>query len=226
MVEKWKDIPDYVYYYKVSNYGNIKKVRGLKEKMMKPCKSNEYLNVGLSKNGVKKTFFIHQLVAMAFLGHKLQGHKLVIDHIDNNKLNNKVNNLQIVTSRHNVTKDSRGVSKYIGVCFVKKTNKWKSIISVNGKSVYLGSFSKQSDAAKVYKEALKIIDLESETNKIEKIKLMAKKNKSVGAPEKPQSEKVIPVTFYTKLKNVNELGGIENARFKAKQLFEGYLNNK
>jgi hypothetical protein len=53
-----------------------------------------------------------------------------------------------------------------------------------------------------------------------------KKNKSVGAPEKPQSEKVIPVTFYTKLKNVNELGGIENARFKAKQLFENHINNK
>jgi hypothetical protein len=55
---------------------------------------------------------------------------------------------------------------------------------------------------------------------------MAKKNKSVGAPEKPQSEKVVPVTFYTKLKNVTELGSIENARFKAKELFENYLNGK
>jgi hypothetical protein len=55
---------------------------------------------------------------------------------------------------------------------------------------------------------------------------MAKKNKSVGAPEKPQSEKVVPVTFYTKLKNVTELGSIDNARFKAKELFENHINNK
>jgi hypothetical protein len=55
---------------------------------------------------------------------------------------------------------------------------------------------------------------------------MAKKIKPVGAPIKPISEKVVPILFYTKRKNVDELGSIENARFKAKQLFENYLNNK
>jgi hypothetical protein len=55
---------------------------------------------------------------------------------------------------------------------------------------------------------------------------MAKRKKPVGAPIKPESEKVVPILFYTKRKNVDELGNIENARYKAKQLLEDYINNK
>jgi hypothetical protein len=55
---------------------------------------------------------------------------------------------------------------------------------------------------------------------------MAKKNKPVGAPSKPESEKVVPILFYTKRKNVDEIGGVENARFKAKELFEQLINKQ
>lgn len=55
---------------------------------------------------------------------------------------------------------------------------------------------------------------------------MAKRKKPVGAPIKPESEKVVPILFYTKRKNVDEIGGVENARFKAKELFENHINNK
>jgi hypothetical protein len=55
---------------------------------------------------------------------------------------------------------------------------------------------------------------------------MAKRKKPVGAPIKPESEKVVPILFYTKRKNVDEIGGVENARFKAKELFENHINNQ
>jgi hypothetical protein len=53
---------------------------------------------------------------------------------------------------------------------------------------------------------------------------MAKRKKPVGAPSKPESEKVVPILFYTNRKNVDEIGGVENARVKAKELFENHIN--
>ena len=55
---------------------------------------------------------------------------------------------------------------------------------------------------------------------------MANKIKSVGRPKKVESDKVLSVTFYTKNKNIKEIGGMDNARFKAKELFENHINNK
>ena len=55
---------------------------------------------------------------------------------------------------------------------------------------------------------------------------MAKRKKPVGAPIKPESEKVVPILFYTKRKNVEALGSLEDARFKAKQLLENFINNQ
>ena len=99
MIENWKDIPDYNGKYQVSDLGNVRSidrmVRGryglikLKGRVLKKgISSNGYYTVNLSVNDKNKTFLVHQLVAIVFLNHKPNGHKLVIDHIDNNKLNN------------------------------------------------------------------------------------------------------------------------------------------
>jgi hypothetical protein len=61
---------------------------------------------------------------------------------------------------------------------------------------------------------------------LSKIIAMANKIKSVGRPKKVESDKVLSVTFYTKNKNIKEIGGMDNARFKAKELFENHINNK
>jgi len=53
---------------------------------------------------IKKEYRVHQLVAMHFLNHIPNKHTFVIDHIDGNKLNNNVNNLQIITNHQNLTK--------------------------------------------------------------------------------------------------------------------------
>lgn len=52
----------------------------------------------------KKEYRIHQLVAATFLNHKIDGFKAVVDHVDGNKLNNHVSNLQIVTQFQNLIK--------------------------------------------------------------------------------------------------------------------------
>lgn len=98
----WKDIKGYEGLYQVSNLGNVKSL--IRNIILKPDVSTGYNRVRLTKrNGSKRKLFqIHQLVAVAFLNHKIDGYNKVIDHIDENPLNNNVNNLRIVSQRDNI----------------------------------------------------------------------------------------------------------------------------
>ena len=71
-----------------------------------------------------------------------------------NSLNNNVNNLQVITKRENSSKDKKGISKYTGVTFNKKTNKWRSQIWINGQNKTLGSFDDELEAHRAYQKEL------------------------------------------------------------------------
>jgi len=167
-LEVWKDIPGYEGLYQVSNLGNVKSLpkewvsgKGLVKKhngkiLKGGTISSEYITVQLYFNGNRKTYQIHQLVAMAFLNHIPNGHELVIDHINDNKLDNRVENLQIVTARFNCYKtQGKYTSKYKGVSWHKKSNKWVSQITINGMVKHLGLFNCELEASKAYQKALK-----------------------------------------------------------------------
>ena len=80
---------------------------------------------------------------------------MVVDHIDNNSLNNCLDNLQIITPRKNTSKDRKGhSSKYIGVTWHKQASKWVVHILNNNKREYLGLFEIELDAANAYKKRL------------------------------------------------------------------------
>jgi len=169
MEEIWKDIPNYEGYYQISNLGKVKR---LKRKTIRPkgfanieeiilksgLAKSGYLTVSLTKDKKAKTHTMHQLVAITFLNHKPCGYDSVIDHIDNDKLNNKIDNLQITTVRHNSSKDRKNTSsKYTGVCFVKRENKWSASIVINKKNVSLGQYKNEYDAHLAYQNKLKEI---------------------------------------------------------------------
>ena len=167
-MEIWKDINGYEGYYQVSNLGRVKSLKRwvnnksnggyfIKEKILVSCPDkNGYLMVGLYKNN-KKSFKVHKLVASAFLNHTAN-HKMVVDHIDNNKLNNAVENLQIITTRKNLSKDKKGTSKYTGVYWKPQDNKWISSIYINNKKTHLGSFDCELRASIAYNFALTQLD--------------------------------------------------------------------
>lgn len=95
MKEIWKDIAGYEGLYQVSNLGNVKS----KRKILKPI-DGEYKKVGLSKNGIQNTLYIHRLVANAFLENS--NNYTHINHKDENKHNNNVNNLEWCTNKYNI----------------------------------------------------------------------------------------------------------------------------
>ena len=166
MEEIWRDVEGYEGLYQVSNFGNVKSLarvvkwkntkRTIKEKLLKlGFDFRGYLVVGLCKEGKLKTKRIHVLVAIAFLNHTPDGtQKIVVDHIDNNKLNNNLENLQLTSNRHNCSKDKKGTSKYTGVSWHKASKKWASQIRINGKVKHIGYFSNEIDASKAYQSKL------------------------------------------------------------------------
>jgi len=162
--EIWRSVVGYEGLYMVSDLGNVRSLdrigadgRLWKGKLKKQTVgSNGYLQVKLTKEGRFKDRTIHQLLAEAFLGHIPNGYESVVNHIDFNKTNNSVENLEIVSPRENGNKKHLpSTSKYIGVCWSKEKDKWKTSICLNKKTQYhLGYFEDEEEAAKAYEVIL------------------------------------------------------------------------
>ena len=98
--EIWRDICGYEGLYKVSNFGRVKSLHCGREKLLKAGVSNTgYANMSLTKTKTKKNFHVHALVAGAFLPNP-EG-KRELNHIDGNKTNNRVENLEWITGSEN-----------------------------------------------------------------------------------------------------------------------------
>jgi len=104
-----------------------------------------------------KRYYYHRLVWQLYY-NKMIPENYEIDHIDGNKLNNKIENLRIVSSREN--KQNQVVHRnghLYGCYFSKKTGKWVALIRINGKRINLGAYSTELHAHNIYKIACSII---------------------------------------------------------------------
>ena len=98
-VEIWKDIKGYEGYYQASNLGRIKSIRA-KKIMSTEKHSRGYPQINFHVNGVRKILYIHRIIAETFLENndKLK----TVDHIDENKKNNSINNLKWCSQNENM----------------------------------------------------------------------------------------------------------------------------
>lgn len=135
MNEVWKDIPNYEGYYQISNLGRVKSLKRIiirrdgkpylqKEKNLKLSKNHKgYLICNLSKNYKAKFKQVHRLVAETFIQNP--NNLPQVNHIDGNKENNCVDNLEWITNYDNMQH-----SIETGLRDVKKiTNKLKEVNS-------------------------------------------------------------------------------------------------
>lgn len=97
----------------------------------------------------KQNYYTHRLVFFIHYGFMPE----TIDHIDNNPRNNKIENLREASyseNLRNTTKKTKALSRFKGVTFSKKDNKWVSRIKLIDKRITLGYFDNETDAAKAY----------------------------------------------------------------------------
>jgi hypothetical protein len=152
--ECWRSIDGYINY-QVSNIGRVRNAdtgRILKPNIL----PNGYYMIGLYKDGKVKRFYIHRLVAHEFIENP--NNKKFVDHIDNDRTNNCINNLRWATKTENGEnrlKRKNTSSTYKGVHWAKREQKWHARITIDRKQKHLGYFDDEEEAARVYNEAAK-----------------------------------------------------------------------
>lgn len=115
--------------------------------------SNGYISVSIG--GRSET--LHTILASCFLGYVANNRQKCVDHVNNVKTDNRLENLQVISVRKNTSKDknkSDTSSIYIGV-YKDSPNRWVARIRVDGKKVYLGSYKCEFAAHLAYQKALK-----------------------------------------------------------------------
>lgn len=104
-LEEWRDIPNWVGFYQVSSKGKIKRIWGWRGNSLRsgtPSGRYGYWHIGIQRGRKAKReyFYLHVLVALAFIGPCPDG--MEVNHIDGNKNNNAISNLEYITHAANV----------------------------------------------------------------------------------------------------------------------------
>lgn len=126
MQEIWKDVKGYEGLYQVSNLGNVYSTKTAKI-LKSQISGKGYKTVCLHKNNVPHTNQLHRLIAQAFIPNP--NNYPQINHIDGNKTNNNINNLEWCDQSYNIKEAYRLglMPRYRSGSFVKKHNRNKLV---------------------------------------------------------------------------------------------------
>lgn len=156
----WIDIQNYEGLYQINKKGEVRSVdrvrfngkyyQKFKGKILSPQKNSRgYYEVTLSKNGISNKLLVHQLVYYTFSGDSKK-HNFVVDHKDENKLNNAFSNLQLISHRKNCQKSRSSSTGQ--TCIYKERGKYRVKIFIDGKTKHIGYFDSMGDAINAYNQ--------------------------------------------------------------------------
>ena len=144
---KKKDIIGYENLYEIYDDGRVYSKK--RKIFMKPViNSKGYYKVNLRKDNKGTTYQIHRLIAIHFIPNP--HNKSQVDHIDRNRLNNSIKNLQWATHQENgcnrTVRSNKKKGKYVGVDWIESINKWITYVVINGKQKHIGYYDDEEVA--------------------------------------------------------------------------------
>ena len=142
--EEFKEIRDTEGLYHISNKGRLIKLDTPFKLLVPGSIKRGYLIYSINSKSIKA----HQLVAQEFIGHIINGHSSVVDHINHDTLDNSVENLQIISNRENSSK--KKVRKYNLPMGVTKTKSNTYIARAAKRRIHLGTFPTPEEAHQAY----------------------------------------------------------------------------
>ena len=147
------DYANYLFKYDPKTGNLYRRVKGTEEFRSKPAGTKTktgYIQIGV--NG--KLYLAHRIIML--LVNKNLSDDYQVDHIDHNRLNNKLNNLRVVSQSGNMrnsgvrSDSSTGVT---GVVYLEGARKYRANIFVRGKRIHIGLYQTLEEAATARKEA-------------------------------------------------------------------------
>jgi hypothetical protein len=151
-VEQWLDVVGYEGLYMASDKGRVKRLVGKgcrKERQLKPIDKDGYVVYGLSKGNKTAMCTAHRIMMIAFNGAS----ELTVDHLDGDKGNNVLSNLEYVCDRTNVSRrfgNDVPTSKHRGISYHKQSGKWRAQVTKNKKHMWSAYFDTELDALNAY----------------------------------------------------------------------------
>lgn len=224
MEEIWKDVSGHDISYQISNTGRIRRLKseilidGNRRTRTLPAKelvprdnSNGYFYIKLFHP--HKQYHVAHLVWDYFGNGAIRGKNTHIDHINSNRSDNRISNLQLLTARENTSKGQQRMvhtSEYTGV-EKRKNGKWWAKIRIDGKQHYLGQWDNELDAKTEYDRVLSvyiqtgIFDKKKRSNKYSSYNGVSfnKRNNKFTAAKTTSGKKVFLGYFNTEYEAIN-----------------------
>lgn len=150
-MEKWKVIKGTNERYKVSTLGRVLNTKS--GRRIGYVGSDKYVHVMMHRWGVLKNIRVHTLVWEVF-GKGKSNRVMVIDHVNNVKHDNRLENLQLIPFRENVHKDTKTETGIVGVHYNRIKKHYRSTIMLDGVRYNLGARKCLKEATGLYDEAI------------------------------------------------------------------------
>lgn len=152
-------IKDWEGEYSISNYGYVLTHKwGVTRKINGSIDTGGYNYYCLYRNNKRIMMWTHRIVALHFIENP--NNERDVNHIDGNKLNNHISNLEWVNRRENVShaNNIRGDKDLpVGVCYRKDTKRYKAQYWMNNKNIIIGNYSTKEEAHEAYLKKLEEI---------------------------------------------------------------------